>query len=74
MSMASQAAKVNALNWIAVNEFATGRPLLLTALINTARNRRRQNFRRSKRDATVNHVIAGAWKDPALEKQHYTIM
>lgn len=66
MSMVRQAAKVNALTCIAVNEICYRSPFTLDALTNTARNRRRQSFRRSKRDAIVNHVIAGAWKDPAI--------
>jgi len=53
MSMVSQAAKVNTSNWIAVNEICYRSPFTLDVLTTTARNRRRQRFRRSKRDATV---------------------
>jgi hypothetical protein len=72
--MASQAAKVNALNWIAVNEICYRCSLLVTLLPTPLGIEDGKVFRRSKLDATVDHVIAGAWKDPALEKQHYAII
>jgi hypothetical protein len=74
MSMPSQAAKVNALNWIAVNEICYPSSFTFEPLINTLGIEDPQSFRRAKRDATVNHVIAGTWKDPATKKQHYTII